>query len=672
MRLFFNFFFSLAFFEKASLTFSHFEFYYKYAFLAARVFYYDGALMEGLFAFETDFNNAFLRRSFFFKKKRNRRLLGSRNGRFFLFIFYSFFRFSNFFKTKYLNKQKIRKQGSLKLRSFVGRLGRVLRLVPVRRRLTLKRRALAKAQAKAKAKAAGKVYVHFRRSRKRVFFSYRRLFLGRPKKFKFSRSRSRGSRPRNYRSERGPLGRGTQPSVRRVPVQPKPGARTGRPVPKQHGVFSVQGGGLKALKLRKDSPKGRFSHFFHKKMRFFKPRKGRPVPKVAALNRQQLLERKRRGAVFRLFKSILRHCRVSRLGAYVKKLRAYFSSKFLLRAELKIFVIFLILFRRIWFLFQSLGIRLSQFDFFKEIFFTASFLFFHGSFSAKVISRAVLSFLRILGLNYLPLRVGLFLLSNDTVTASFLSKFIGRKLVQGFRYREILNPIMHDLYKTSRSIRAPRYTLASQLTNRGAFFSSSYKNGVIRSFILKFFYIYKRFYGKFFWLHCSWINFYFYKVLVFFFKKASSGLPFLLGFSKKFMVLKQGFLFFFNYDNAFFRNSLSFVFNELFFDFLNRAWGQSLFFYFIFDDLFAHSSVLFFGQPWKKLYSHKLYPVALFFFNRLVRYSYWRYRRSWLIEFNGLNKLRLRFMQRPGGHGLLGFKVHLRGRFSRKQKASSL
>lgn len=82
--------------------------------------------------------------------------------------------------------------------------------------------------------------------------------------------------------------------------------------------------------------------------------------------------------------------------------------------------------------------------------------------------------------------------------------------------------------------------------------------------------------------------------------------------------------------------------------------------------------MLFFGQPWKKLASNKFYPIGLFFFNRLVRYSYWRYSRSWLIEFNGLNKLKLRFLPRPKGLGLLGFKVHLRGRFSRKQKASSL
>lgn len=94
------------------------------------------------------------------------------------------------------------------------------------------------------------------------------------------------------------------------------------------------------------------------------------------------------------------------------------------------------------------------------------------------------------------------------------------------------------------------------------------------------------------------------------------------------MFFKQGFLFFFNYDNAFFGNNLSFIFNELFFDFFNRSWGQSLFFYFIFDDLFSHASVLFFGQTWKKLYSNKFYPIALFFFNRLVRYSYWRYSRG--------------------------------------------
>jgi hypothetical protein len=152
-------------------------------------------------------------------------------------------------------------------------------------------------------------------------------------------------------------------------------------------------------------------------------------------------------------------------------------------------------------LFKSFVARAIRFDFFKEVFFTASFLFFYNAYSFRILSRVLLGFLKILGLSYLSLKVSIFLLSNDTVTASFLSKFIGRKLVQGYRYREILSPIMHDLYKASRNVKAPKFTVAASLRKES--FSNTYKNGVIKAFVLKFLYIYKRLYGKFFWIQGS-------------------------------------------------------------------------------------------------------------------------------------------------------------------------
>lgn len=329
--------------------------------------------------------------------------------------------------------------------------------------------------------------------------------------------------------------------------------------------------------------KASYAHFnsnYKKKWQGFKTRKPwfpkppkfpKPAldPKALALIQQRRREAQRKRAVFKIFKGILRHCSLGRLGLYLKKVRWLLGVKRALRAELKIFIIFLILFRRIWFLFRTFVAKAVRFDFFKEVFFTASFLFFYNALSFRILSGVLLSFLKILGLSYVSLKVNIFLLSNDTITASFLAKFIGRKFVQGYRYREVLSPIMHDLYKASRNVKAPKFMLAASLQKEQ--FSKTYKNGVIKSFVLKFLYIYKRLYAKFFWLQGSWVNFYLYRFLAFFFKKFSLGLPMLLGFSKKFMFFKQGFLFFFNYDNALFSNNLSFIFNELFFDFFNRA-----------------------------------------------------------------------------------------------------
>lgn len=491
----------------------------------------------------------------------------------------------------------------------------MLKFIRVRRRLELKRRAVKKAKAIAKAKAQGKVYVHYRKPRKHVFFSYGPLFLSKRRRFRFPWRRRPGHsrfqvRPKSFQGQgpgpRGFLGKGKIPFY----GQRRPAERKGQPygfqkvspfkgkkVPfygqrravAQKGLMGQPYGFQKApsFKGRKGSfygQKASYAHFnsnYKKKWHSFKTRKpwfpnSKPKfpkppldPKAKALMQQRRREAQRKRAVFKIFKGILRHCSLGRLGLYLQKVRWLLGVKRTLRAELKIFIIFLILFRRIWFLFRTFVAKAVRFDFFKDVFFTASFLFFYNALSFRILSGVLLSFLKILGLSYVSLKVNVFLLSNDTITASFLAKFIGRKFVQGYRYREVLSPIMHDLYKASRNVKAPKFMLAASLQKEQ--FSKAYKNGIIKSFVLKFLYVYKRLYAKFFWLQGSWVNFYFYRFLAFFFKKFSLGLPMLLGFSKKFMFFKQGFLFFFNYDNALFSNNLSFIFNELFFDFFNKA-----------------------------------------------------------------------------------------------------
>lgn len=67
-----------------------------------------------------------------------------------------------------------------------------------------------------------------------------------------------------------------------------------------------------------------------------------------ALKRRVLLvARRHRRKIYKLFKFTLQYCKLSKFSYYLKVLRAYFSLGIPLRAELKIFLIFLILFRRI-------------------------------------------------------------------------------------------------------------------------------------------------------------------------------------------------------------------------------------------------------------------------------------------------------------------------------------
>jgi hypothetical protein len=106
------------FFEKRGFFFSHFEIMFKYNFLAVRIFYYDGFLMTGIHTFYADFYNRYNRRSYFkIKRRSGGRLLGSRCGRIFLGLFYTFFSFCDFFKPSFVKTIRF-KEGLIDFRKF--------------------------------------------------------------------------------------------------------------------------------------------------------------------------------------------------------------------------------------------------------------------------------------------------------------------------------------------------------------------------------------------------------------------------------------------------------------------------------------------------------------------------------------------------------------------------
>lgn len=111
------------FFEKSPYFLSHFEFFYKYNYLVARFYYYDGVLMTSFFTFSADFYDRYTRERYTKTRKRSQRLVGSRMGRIFLGLFFSFFRFFRFFKPSYANiAEKSWHMGLAKARCFANRL----------------------------------------------------------------------------------------------------------------------------------------------------------------------------------------------------------------------------------------------------------------------------------------------------------------------------------------------------------------------------------------------------------------------------------------------------------------------------------------------------------------------------------------------------------------------
>lgn len=101
--------------------------------------------------------------------------------------------------------------------------------------------------------------------------------------------------------------------------------------------------------------------------------------------------------------------------------------------------------------------------------------------------------------------------------------------------------------------------------------------------------------------------------------------------------------------------------------------GNSIFYFYIIDDLFSNFSILFSTKVFKINLLHS-FVAASGFFNRLIRFSYSKYNYNWVIAFNKLSKLHMRLKHRRTFERecVFGYKVHLRGRFSRKQRASSV
>ncbi len=314
--------------------------------------------------------------------------------------------------------------------------------------------------------------------------------------------------------------------------------------------------------------------------------------------------------------------RFTKMGEFSKALRLFrkfFYLKFPLRIEFNFFFIFIVLFRRLWHLLQLDSRQTRLFDFLADFYFVTSFLFFFNGYNFKFtysFVRCVLHFI----VPKLLLKIGLFLISNDSLSARFLSAFVGKKLLQGHRVKATMHPIMRDLYLTSKGIKFTKLTIIDKVNHDG--FSSSFRHSVIRSFVLKFFFVFRRLFSKFFFFFNSWINCYFFSFMVVFLEFFKQKRPILVGASKKFMSKRHSFLFFFNFDFSFLNSSLFFVFNEIFFDFSCVAVTNSLFFFFIFDDLLSNYNSIFFRQYFRKLRLDLLFTSVVVFFNRLVRYSY--------------------------------------------------
>jgi hypothetical protein len=140
--------------------------------------------------------------------------------------------------------------------------------------------------------------------------------------------------------------------------------------------------------------------------------------------------------------------------------------------------------------------------FYRHFTFIALFFQYFRGFSYRVLSdflRCIFSVLSSIS----NIRVEFFFVGNFSVTAMFLSRYLCKKLSHGYRIRELMRPIRKELHFISR-----RYSGSiNRVFNTHVFGYSSlgkfYRKGIVKMFILKFFYVYKKLFLKFFFYNKS-------------------------------------------------------------------------------------------------------------------------------------------------------------------------
>lgn len=291
--------------------------------------------------------------------------------------------------------------------------------------------------------------------------------------------------------------------------------------------------------------------------------------------------------------------------------------------------------------------------------------------------------------SFSSVKVVFFLLSNNHITASFLASYIGKRLRQGYRLIELINPLRRELSRVKRASQDRFRQLVTKATKPGIALRMNYAS-VFSSSLFLLFKAYRQQMGLFYKIQGTFINYEFFLLLFFLarhlfvnsykqFFSFSAGVTHFAGLCYNFYAYQPHFLFFFKSSRA--SAYGSYLFLPLFFP---GSFSLALYpdYYFFLremaDSFSANFSVLqgmgSFSFATKNISTYPIYKAVAIGFSNFLRYL-----RFDLVKFNlafyynliGINKKKLRSLRSYSNHGLLGFKFHLKGRFTRKQIAAS-
>jgi len=273
---------------------------------------------------------------------------------------------------------------------------------------------------------------------------------------------------------------------------------------------------------------------------------------------------------------------------------------------------------------------------------------------------------------YKSILVKFFLISNENITAKFLSRFLARKLAQGYSVRELVNPIRKELnfvsflLKNESNIKEfQRNELLNNANNHKIFIA-----GVFKGMLFLMCSLFIKLYVNFYKINYTWLTFEIFILHISNFQKicVKKG----VGIAKFFFKNKANFSLFFNIDSLFYKK----IFFNLFIPWNFIELSSKINLYLWFDRILIEFYTLNFIFFWysniytefKVLYSYCIY------LKQYMRYNYYKYNYEWLQQYKSMNPLKKRIEKKNANIivGFLGFKLQFKGRFSRKQRAANL
>jgi hypothetical protein len=175
--------------------------------------------------------------------------------------------------------------------------------------------------------------------------------------------------------------------------------------------------------------------------------------------------------------------------------------------EIKYISIYFLLFKS----FLEMGYRFYgsfNYDLFKGDFFYFFYFYFFSFFALNYYRRFFLllsSFLKCI-LNILSpsfcLKIELLYIDNYAVSAKMVSRFICRRLAQGYSFKEVINPLLRELKNVSTSTRMKLSSFGKILKK-----DISFREEGLKLLLTDFFFVFKNGLIRFFKLKSTWFNF---------------------------------------------------------------------------------------------------------------------------------------------------------------------